>query len=84
MNGINETTLTRKPNEPAPILKLNRQNFVKLSGQVLDSTEEKLRCYIAFATERMKIKVTSGDVIEHGLQLLFDRDKAFKTWLKER
>jgi len=31
----------------------------------------------------MKTEVTSGDCLEHGLKLLFDRDAGFKEWLKQ-
>lgn len=84
MNEGHEINVNQKPKRPAPILQLNRQNFVKISGKVLDSTSEKLDKYIAFASEEMNTKITSGDVIEHGLKLLFDRDRGFKTWLKDK
>lgn len=79
-NGINETA---KPKTDAPILQLNRLNYVKIGGRVLDSTEKKLDKYIKYASERMKTEVTSGDCLEHGLKLLFDRDQGFKEWLKQ-
>lgn len=71
-----------KANGNAPILQLNRLNYVKIGGRVLDTTGAKLDKYIAYATERMKTEITPGDVIEHGLKLLFDRDTGFKEWLK--
>ena len=79
-NGIKETA---KPKTDAPILQLNRLNYVKIGGRVLDSTGEKLDKYIKYASERMKTEVTSGDCLEHGLKLLFDRDQGFKEWLKQ-
>ncbi len=79
-NGIKETA---KPKTDAPILQLNRLNYVKIGGRVLDSTEKKLNKYIKYASERMKTEVTSGDCLEHGLKLLFDRDAGFKEWLKQ-
>lgn len=79
-NGIKETA---KPKTDAPILQLNRLNYVKIGGRVLDSTEKKLDKYIKYASERMKTEVTSGDCLEHGLKLLFDRDTGFKEWLKQ-
>jgi hypothetical protein len=79
-NGIKETA---KPKTDAPILQLNRLNYVKIGGRVLDSTEKKLDKYIKYASERMKTEVTSGDCLEHGLKLLFDRDAGFKEWLKQ-
>ena len=78
-NGIKETA---KPKTDAPILQFNRLNYVKIGGRVLDSTEKKLDKYIKYASERMKTEVTSGDCLEHGLKLLFDRDAGFKEWLK--
>jgi hypothetical protein len=79
-NGIKEAA---KPKMDAPILQLNRLNYVKIGGRVLDSTEKKLDKYIKYASERMKTEVTSGDCLEHGLKLLFDRDAGFKEWLKQ-
>lgn len=84
MNEMSEINVNKQPKRAVPILQLNRQNFVKIGGKVLDSTSEKLDKYIAFASERMDTKITSGDVIEHGLKLLFDRDRGFKTWLKDK
>jgi hypothetical protein len=72
-----------KPKTDAPILQLNRLNYVKIGGKVLDSTEKKLDKYIKYASERMNTEVTSGDCLEHGLKLLFDRDAGFKEWLKQ-
>lgn len=77
------TTAPAKPNGNTPILQLNRLTYVKIGGRVLDTTGTKLDKYIAYATERMKTEITAGDVIEHGLKLLFDRDSGFKEWLKQ-
>ena len=79
-NGIKEN---EKRERGAPILQLNRLNYVKIGGRVLDSTGEKLDKYIRYASEQMKTEVTSGDCLEHGLKLLFDRDTGFKDWLKK-
>lgn len=79
-----ETTTTTKPNGNAPILQLNRRTYVKIGGRVLDTTGAKLDKYIAYATERMNTEITSGDVLEYGLKLLFDRDAGFKEWLRQR
>lgn len=78
-----ETSRGGKPNGNAPILQLNRLTYVKIGGRVLDTTGAKLDNYIAYATERMNTEITSGDVIEYGLKLLFDRDAGFKEWLKQ-
>lgn len=72
---------TREPAD-MPILQLNRLNYVKTSGRILESTHAKLEQYIAYATDRLATEVTSGDVIEHGLKLLFDRDAGFRDWLR--
>ena len=78
-----ETETNGKTKPGAPILQLNRLNYVKVGGKILDSTNDKLEQYIRFATERMKTEITHGDVIEHGLKLLFERDAGFKEWLKQ-
>lgn len=72
-----------KPSANAPILQLNRLTYVKIGGRVLDTTGAKLDKYIAYATKGLKTEITSGDVIEYGLKLLFDRDAGFKDWLKQ-
>lgn len=66
-----------------PILQLYRQTYVKVSGKIIDTTGQKLNEYLRFASERMSQEIAAGDVIEHALKLLFDRDPAFKNWLKE-
>lgn len=83
MTEAKETNTTTKPKTDAPILQLNRLNYVKANGKILDSTNAKLEQYIVYATQRMKTEITSGDVIEHGLKLLFERDTGFKEWLKQ-
>lgn len=79
----NETLEKVKPKHTSPILQLNRLQYVKVSGKILDSTGERLEKYIRYASERMNVEVTAGDCLEHALKLLFDRDSGFKTWLKE-
>jgi len=83
MTETKEPETTTKTNAGAPILQLKRLNYVKIGGKILDSTNLKLEQYISYATERMKTEITSGDVIEHGLKLLFERDAGFKEWLKQ-
>ncbi len=53
MTEINETNIPAKPKTTAPILQLNRLNYIKIGGKVLDSTSEKLDKYILYATEKM-------------------------------
>lgn len=83
MSEINETKQALDAKNEMPILQLNRLSYAKINGKILEATNAKLDKYIAYATERMKTEITSGDVIEHGLKLLFDRDTGFKDWLKK-
>ena len=83
MNEINETKQTAETRNEMPILQLNRLSYAKINGKILEITNNKLEKYIRYATERMKTEISSGDVIEHGLKLLFDRDTGFKDWLKK-
>ncbi len=83
MTEKQETETNEKTKTNEPILQLKRLNYVKIGGKILDSTNAKLDKYISYATERMKTEITSGDVIEHGLNLVFDRDAGFKEWLKQ-
>lgn len=83
MSETNTAKESAKPKMDAPILQLNRTNYVRIQGRVLDSTGEKLDKYIRYASERMNTEVTSGDCLEYGLKLLFDRDAGFKEWLKQ-
>ena len=83
MSEINETKQTAETRNEMPILQLNRLSYAKINGKVLETTSVKLEKYIAYATERMKTEISSGDCIEHGLKLLFDRDTGFKDWLKK-
>lgn len=71
-----------KPLTEQPILQLYRLNYVKVGGKILDSTDAKLAKYIRFAALHMGTEITAGDVIEHALKMLFDRDAGFKSWLK--
>jgi predicted PolB exonuclease-like 3'-5' exonuclease len=83
MSEINETKQTAETRNEMPILQLNRLSYAKINGKILETTNNKLEKYIRYATERMKTEISSGDVIEHGLKLLFDRDTGFKDWLKK-
>jgi hypothetical protein len=83
MSEINETKQTAETRNEMPILQLNRLSYAKINGKILEATNNKLEKYIRYATERMRTEISSGDVIEHGLKLLFDRDTGFKDWLKK-
>lgn len=84
MTTIPENRPSVKPNRKRPMLQINRLNYVRVNTKILDSTDRKLKKYLQFSGEQMNTKVTSDDVIEYALNLLFDRDTAFKTWNKTR
>ena len=83
MSEINETNTNNGTKSEMPILQLNRLSYAKINGKILESTNAKLDKYITYASRALKTEITSGDVIEHGLKLLFDRDTGFKDWLKK-
>jgi len=83
MTETNEIKQAAETKNGMPILQLNRLNYAKINGKILENTNDKLEKYIRYATERMNTEITSGDVIEHGLKLLFERDTGFKEWLKK-
>lgn len=66
------------------MLQINRLNHIRLNAKVLDSTDEKLKQYLQFASVQMETEITNDDVIEYALNLLFERDSAFKSWLKRK
>lgn len=84
MTTTSETKPSVKPNRERPMLQINRLNFVRISAKILDTTDRKLKTYLQFTGEQMNTKVTNDDVIEYALNLLFDRDGAFKSWSKAR
>lgn len=84
MTATLETKPPAKPLTERPLLQLNRLNYVRINAKILDATEEKLKEYLKFATGQMDTKITNDDVMEYALNLLFDRDPAFKSWLKHK
>lgn len=64
------------------MLQITRLHHVKINARILDSTDEKLKKYLQFATVQMDTKISNDDVIEYALNLLFERDSAFRAWLK--
>ena len=82
MSELNEIKTNKEAKNEMPILQLNRLSYAKINGKILEATGDKLEKYIVYASERLKTEITTGDVIEHGLKLLFDRDTGFKDWLK--
>lgn len=83
MSTIPENTPAARRSSGQPMLQLNRLNYVKVNARILDGTDEKLKQYIRFAGSQMNTEVTSDDVIEYALNMLFDRDSAFKAWLRQ-
>ena len=84
MNDQNNITPSTKQNFERPLLQINRLNFVKLNTRVLEATDRKLKQYLQFASISMNTDITNDDVVEYALNHLFERDPAFKSWLKTR
>ena len=84
MNDQSNITPSSKQNFERPLLQINRLNFVKLNTRVLEATDSKLKQYLQFASISMNTDITNDDVIEYALNHLFERDPAFKSWLKTR
>lgn len=84
MTTTPETNPSVKANTERPMLQINRLNHVRINAKVLDSTDQKLKTYLQFATAQMDTEITNDDVIEYALNLLFEKDSAFKSWLKRK
>ncbi len=84
MNDQSNITPSTKQNFERPLLQINRLNFVKLNTRVLETTDRKLKQYLQFASISMNTDITNDDVVEYALNHLFERDPAFKSWLKTR
>lgn len=82
MSTIAESSPSAKPKAARPMLQINRLNYVRVNAKVLDTTDQKLKKYLQFSGQQMNTKVTNDDVIEYALNLLFERDTAFRSWLK--
>ena len=82
MNEQRNITPSSKSNIERPLLQINRLTYVKLNTRVLEATEQKLKQYLQFATVNMNTEITNDDVVEYALNHLFERDPAFKSWLK--
>ena len=82
MNDQSNITPSTKQNFERPLLQINRLNFVKLNTRVLEATDRKLKQYLQFASISMNTDITNDDVVEYALNHLFERDPAFKSWLK--
>ncbi|MGD9560876.1 MAG: hypothetical protein AB7F88_00395 [Pyrinomonadaceae bacterium] len=77
-----EATPSPKAKRQQPMLQINRLNYVRVNAKILDATDQKLKKYLQFSGEKMDTEITNDDVIEYALKLLFDKDSAFKSWLK--
>ncbi len=84
MNDQSNITPSTKQNFERPLLQINRLNFVKLNTRVLEATDSKLKQYLQFASVSMNTDITNDDVVEYALNHLFERDPAFKSWLKAK
>ncbi len=84
MNDQSNITPSTKQNFERPLLQINRLNFVKLNTRVLEATDIKLKQYLQFASVSLNTDITNDDVVEYALNHLFERDPAFKSWLKTR
>ncbi len=84
MNDQSNITPSSKQNFERPLLQINRLNFVKLNTRVLEATHSKLKQYLQFASVSMNTDITNDDVVEYALNHLFERDPAFKSWLKTK
>lgn len=84
MNEQRNITPSVKQNSERPLLQINRLTYVKLNTRVLEATDQKLKEYVQFATSNMNTEISNDDVVEYALNHLFERDSAFKSWLKIR
>lgn len=84
MTTTPETNPTARPSSERPMLQITRLNHVRINAKILDSTDVKLKQYLQFAGRQMDTEITNDDVIEYALNLLFERDSAFKSWLKRK
>jgi hypothetical protein len=82
MNEQRNITPFVKQNSERPLLQINRLTYVKLNTRVLEATDQKLKEYVQFATSNMNTEISNDDVVEYALNHLFERDPAFKSWLK--
>ena len=84
MTTTSETNPSAARRSERPMLQINRLNHVRFNAKILDATDQKLKKYLQFAGQQMDTKITNDDVVEYALNLLFDRDTAFRSWLKKK
>jgi hypothetical protein len=82
MNNQRDISPFTKQNSERPLLQINRLIYVKMSTKILEATDKRLKQYLQFASDGMNTEITHDDVIEYALNHLFERDPAFKNWLK--
>ena len=82
MTAITESNPAARRSSELPMLQINRLQYVRINAKVLDGTDHKLKQYLQFAGRHLDTNITNDDVIEYALNMLFDRDSAFKSWLK--
>ena len=82
MNNQSDITPSTKQNSERPLLQINRLIYVKMSTKILEATDKRLKQYLQFASVGMNTEITNDDVIDYALNHLFERDPAFKSWLK--
>ena len=82
MDDQRNITPNTKQNSERPLLQINRLTYVKLNTRVLEETQQKLHQYLRFASVGMNTEITNDDVVDYALNHLFERDPAFKSWLK--
>jgi len=84
MNEQPNITPSAKQTSERPLLQINRLTYVKLNTRILEATDSKLKEYVQFAVANMNTEISNDDVVEYALNHLFERDPAFKSWLKIR
>ena len=82
MNNQSAITPSTKQNSERPLLQINRLIYVKMSTKILEATDKRLKQYLQFASAGMNTEITNDDIIEYALNHLFERDLAFKSWLR--
>ena len=84
MSDQRNITPSSKSNLERPLLQINRLTYVKLNTRILEATDSKLKEYVQFAVANMNTEISNDDVVEYALNHLFERDPAFKSWLKTK
>lgn len=67
---------------PRPLLRNNRPKYKKLTCQIRVETHAKLLKYVAFFQKCESEKTDEGEMVDDALVQAFERDDAFKEFLK--